>query len=142
MAVVSGGGAVSSVRTYSTYEQIGGETPATYNTPSAGHHSVTYKRRMCRGRAPARGRKAPKGAKSPLTISTISAIFFLWLEPTNRQLSRGRGNTMILCRVREIRHYIASTAEALVGSRHEGFFTIRMWLPNAGDGIPGRIGEV
>lgn len=53
-----------------------------------------------------------------------------WLEPTNRQLSRSVGNTMVLCWEREAQHHIASTAKARVGSRHSGFFTIRMWLPS------------
>ena len=43
---------------------------------------------------------------------------------------------MVLCRVREARHYIAKTAKARVGSRHSGFFTIRSWLSRAGTGIP------
>ena len=33
---------------------------------------------------------------------------------------------MVLCRVREARHYISQTAEARVGSRHAGFF-LSVW---------------
>ena len=83
-------------------------------------------RRLVRFFSPARG----------LTKFIQSVIIWLWLIPANPiAFAEQEEYNYIIPELQKIRFYNAINGGALVGIRHEGFFTIRLWLPGAGTAI-------